>query len=132
MYKKTIVFIALLVFLSIPLFSTVITTNNGDGTTTLKASYVIATTKAVDVKDDTCRGIGWTATVLCGQTMVNAGQCTSGQLNTQVPNPQTCLQAIDVAVITFLRNARKSGEEKEANATIATTIAINNDSDIQP
>lgn len=91
----------------------VTTTNNGDGTTTLRASYAIPTALVPDVRDDICRGLGWTATILCTQPMVQAGQCTSGQLNQQIPNPQTCIQAIDADIRNHLRALRKAGEIKE-------------------
>lgn len=58
------------------LSATVSTINNGDGTTTLRAQYTVSTPLVVDVRDDICRGAGWTATVTCTQQMVTASQRT--------------------------------------------------------
>lgn len=104
------------------LSATVSTINNGDGTTTLRAQYTVSTPLVVDVRDDICRGAGWTSTVTCTQQMVTASQCTSGQLNTQVNNPETCIQAIDRKIKTLLRDLRKAGEIQEAEDTFVKPV----------
>jgi hypothetical protein len=93
----------------------VTTINNGDGTSTLRAQYSIPTPKVADVRDDICRGIGWTALVTCSQQMIAAGQCAAGQLGTQISNPDTCPVAIDRKIRAFLLDMRKAGEVKEAD-----------------
>lgn len=130
--RKLLALLLLLLAVAGSASAAVVTINNGDGTTTLKLTYTLATSKAVDIRDDVCRGLGWTATVECGQTMVSLGQCTQGQVGTQVANPVTCLQAIDLAVIAYVRQQRKAGEDKETAATIAAALAVNNDADVQP
>lgn len=97
-----------------PGFAAVTTTNNGDGSTTLRASYTVPSASVVDVRDDMCRGAGWTTTVVCTQPMVTAAQCAAGQLGTQVTNPETCIQALDRMIKTLLLGLRKAGEIKEA------------------
>lgn len=112
--------------------STVTTTNNGDGTTSLRATYTVPTASVADVRDDICRGIGWTATVTCTQALVTASKCTAGQLNTQITNPETCIQAIDRTLKTILLGLRKAGEVKEAEETFITPIRVTDrSSDIQ-
>lgn len=113
-------FIFLLSLVHGVLESAITTTNLGDGTTRLRADYLIPTPQVADVRDDICRGLGWTATVTCTQAMVTAAQCTSGQLNTQVANPESCIQAIDRSVRTHLRNLRRAGELKEIEDSIVT------------
>jgi hypothetical protein len=126
--------IALVCLLFAPLAAhAVVTTNNlGNGSTQIIMTYTVATTNLVDIRDDTCRGLGWTATILCAQPQVTAGQCTAGQLGQQITNPQTCLQAIDAAVVAFVRAKRQAGVNIELEATIAADIATSHDGDIQP
>lgn len=106
---------ALILVITRPAHSAVTVTNNGDGSTRLRADFVIPTAAAAaDVRDDICRGAGWMAQVTCTQAMVSASQCAAGQLGTQVPNPESCLQAIDRKLRAFLRELRKAGEVQEA------------------
>jgi len=110
----------------------VTTINNGDGTTTLRAQYSVPTAKVTDVRDDICRGAGWTALVTCSQVMVTAAQCTAGQLGTQVANPETCIQAIDRKVRAYLWDLRKAGEVKEADdASVKPVREADSTPDIQ-
>ena len=105
-----------------PAAATVTTINNGNGTTTLRAQYVVPTASVADVRDDICRGAGWTATVACTQAMVTTAQCTSGQLGTQVANPESCTDAIDRRVRAFLRELRRAGEVQEAEDTFVKPV----------
>jgi hypothetical protein len=108
------------------------TTNLGDGTTRLRADYLIPTPQVADVRDDICRGIGWTPLVTCTQPMVTAGQCTSGQVGTQVTNPETCIAAIDRSLRTHLRNLRRAGELKELeDAVVAPARNADKSGDLQ-
>lgn len=100
--------------------SAITTTNLGDGTTRLRADYLVPTTQVTDVRDDICRGLGWTVNVTCTSTMVTAGQCTSVQLNSQVANPETCINRIDRDIRTHLRDLRRAGELKEIEDTQVT------------
>ena len=93
--------------------STITTTNLGDGTTRLRTDYLIPTAQVTDVRDDICRGLGWTTLVTCTQAMVDLVQCTPGQLGVQVVNPETCINRIDRSVRTYLRDLRRAGELKE-------------------
>lgn len=110
--------------LAVGSYAVVSTTNNGDGTTSLRCTYIIPTANMVDVRDDICRGIGWTAQVTCTAERVSAGQCTNGQLGQQIPNPQTCIQAIDVHLRDHLRSLRKAGEIREVEE--AQVIPVRN------
>lgn len=127
---KILVLVALV--FSVRAESAITTTNLGDGTTRLRADYVIPTANVVDVRDDICRGIGWTAQVTCTAERITAAQCTSGQLNTQITNPETCIQAIDRSVRTYLRDARRAGELKEVeDAQVAPVRAADKNGDLQ-
>jgi hypothetical protein len=115
-------------------YAAISTTNLGDGTTRLRADYIIPSTSVVDVRDDICRGLGWTTSVTCTQAMVNAvpAQCTSGQLNTPVPNPETCINRIDREIRTHLRDLRRAGELKEVeDALVAPVRAADKSGDLQ-
>lgn len=129
----TALFLALF-FLSVavPLIASITTTNLGDGTTRLRADYLIPTAQVVDVRDDICRGLSWTptATFLCTQPRVNAGSCTVGQLGTQVT--ETCLNAIDRNLREYLQGLRRAGELKELeDAVIAPARAADKSGDLQ-
>jgi hypothetical protein len=104
--------------LAVSALATITTTNLGDGTTRLRADYIIPSPQVVDVRDDICRGLGWTSTVTCTSAMVTAGQCTSGQLNTPVTNPETCINRIDREIRTHLRDLRRAGELKEIEDSV--------------
>lgn len=129
---NTIVSLLLLLLVPFAVSATVTTVNNGDGTTTLRAQYSVPTSVVVDVRDDICRGVGWTATVTCTSALVTASRCTSGQLGTQVPNSETCIQAIDRTVKEFLRGLRKAGEIQEAeDAFVKPVRTLDRTGDIQ-
>lgn len=118
-------FFAILVLISIswlPSFAAISTTNLGDGTTRLRADYVIPTAQVADVRDDICRGLNWTptATFLCTQPRVNAGSCLSGQLGTQVT--ETCINSIDRNLREYLHGLRRAGELKEIEDSTVTPI----------
>ncbi len=135
MRMRNVIIVLCTIVFSLPVsaaIAAVTTTNNGDGTTSLKATYSVPTTSVSDVRDDICRGSGWTATVTCTQAMVNLSQCTAGQLNTQITNPETCLQAIDRTIRTLLRDLRKAGEVQEAEDTFIKPVkAVDHGTDIQ-
>lgn len=129
--RKTILF-AVLLTLALPAGGTITTTNLGDGTTRLRADYVIPTASVVDVRDDICRGLGWTptATFLCTQPRVNAGSCTAGQLGAQVT--ETCINAIDRHLREYLHGLRRAGELKEIeDATVSPARAADKSGDLQ-
>jgi hypothetical protein len=112
--------------------ATISTTNLGDGTTRLRADYVIPTASVVDVRDDICRGLGWTptSTFLCTQPRVNAGSCAIGQLGTQVT--ETCIQSIDRNLREYLHGLRRAGELKEIeDAQVAPVRAADKSGDLQ-
>lgn len=108
------------------------TTSNSGGNTTVTITRVVLTSNWIDVRDDICRGLGWTSQVTCTQAMVDASQCTAGQLGNPVTNPVTCLQAIDAAVRSFLIEHRAAGEIREADDTHVVPVrAANKSAEIQ-
>lgn len=92
--------------LSLPASAAVTTINNGNGTTTLRANYIVAAANVTTVRDDICRGIQWPAQIQCTAQMIVDNQCVAGQ---QVANPLTCINAIDAAIRQYLNAMRKQG-----------------------
>lgn len=123
---EVLLFIGIMALLAFTFVSTVYgaisTTNLGDGTTRLRADYIIPTSQVADVRDDICRGLNWTptATFLCTQPRVNAGSCLSGQLGTQVT--ETCINSIDRNIREYLHGLRRAGELKEIEDSTVTPI----------
>lgn len=121
---------ALIMFAALATGQTVLTFTFGESSTGGTTTWTIAVSDAdaVFIKDALAARAGWTATVLCTQALVDAGDCTLPQLGTQVTNPETYNAAVKRSFREVLTNITQNNEmaKWEGTLTPPTVIGVDN------